>query len=177
METNTKESKNTYQPKNGDFVKLISGYDAYEIIFRCIANDEICNYAILDLRHSGSVSYTNNWLPNKFDIFPSDGSSIINALRNEGKTWNANLKRFEDYNIPRIGDKCIFWNDYSSVIVVDTFTKDSYYNNPYSIRENKYLWEAAGLCFENCVKYSNKKLIEIANRNYNKNKKYEYGNK
>jgi len=168
METNTKESKNTYQPKNGDFVKLISGYDAYEIIFRCIANDEICNYAILDLRHSGSVSYTNNWLPNKFDIFPSDGSSIINALRNEGKTWNANLKRFEDYNIPRIGDKCIFWNDYDKSIVIDVFSEASYYNNDDSIWTSEYFWRANGMYFQNCVKYSNKKLIEIANRNYNK---------
>lgn len=169
METNRKEDEKSFQPQNGDFVRLISARDAYEIIFRCIANDQICNYAILDLHNDGSISYTNNWIPNKFAMFPSDGSYIINALKKEGKKWNTNLKRFEDYKTPHIGDKCIFWNNYDKSIVIDVFSKESYYNNDDSIWTSEYFWRANGMYFQNCVKYSNKKLIEIANKLSNDN--------
>jgi len=157
------KAKNNFQPKDGDFVKLISGCDAYEIIFRCIANNQICNYAIVDMNNDYSLSYTDNWLPSKFDMFPSDGSCIITALKHNGKRWNADKKRFEDYDTPRIGDKCIFWNNDSKAIVIDTFKKESEHD---SFGKSRYLWKAEGMFFQNCVKYSNNKLIDIANKLY-----------
>lgn len=92
------KTKNNFQPKDGDFVKLISEKFEDEIIFKCIDNMKIWYYAITDLKHDCSW-LAMNWSPDEYEILPSDGSHILAALKKAGKRWNAEKKCIENDDI------------------------------------------------------------------------------
>jgi hypothetical protein len=162
----TKDDKDVFRPKEGDFVKLISDDSEYEIIFNRIDNGKIWYYAIVRLNNNWAKSYID-CVPNKFEMLPSDGRNIIAVLKNAGKRWNADKKRIENDDAPQIGDKCIFWSDWSDIVVVGRL--DEFLNPPKRIpRCFVFFYKTDDMCFQNCVKYSDEKLIEVANRNFNK---------
>ncbi len=158
----TNEDNKEFQPKDGDFVKLISGKREYEAIFKCLNNNQIWHYAIVNLRYDWSWLSTD-WSSNKFDILSSDGSYILEALKKAGKRWNAEKKCIEDDDTPNIGDKCIFWNDDSGDVRIGRL---EYIEEICRVSSNikPYMFKSGGVYFQNCIKYSDNKLIEIANK-------------
>jgi hypothetical protein len=162
----TKEGRSIFRPKEGNFVKLISEKSEYEIIFDCVYEQFIWYYAMVDLKNDSSLLYTN-WIAGEFEMIHSDGSHILAALKKNGKRWNAEKKCIENDDTPQIGDKCIFWSDWSDIVVVGRL--DEFLNPPKRIpRCFVFFYKTDDMCFQNCVKYSDEKLIEVANRNFNK---------
>lgn len=162
----TKDDKDVFRPKEGDFVKLISDDSEYEIIFNRIDNGKIWYYAIVRLNNNWAKSYID-CVPDKFEMLPSDGRNIIAVLKNAGKRWNADKKRIENDDAPQIGDKCIFWSDWSDVVLVGKL-EELLKQDPYMPDDMQCIYKTGDFAFQNCVKYSDDKLIKIANRNFNK---------
>ncbi len=73
----------------------------------------------------------------------------------------------EESDEPKVGDKCIFWNDNSKIFAIDTLKKGD--ENIVSYNDGrKFLWVVNNNYFKNCTKYSDKKLIEIVNKLWQK---------
>lgn len=73
----------------------------------------------------------------------------------------------EESDDPKVGDKCIFWNDNSKIFAIDTLKKGD--ENIVSYNDGrKFLWVVNNNYFKNCTKYSDKKLIEIVNKLWQK---------
>jgi len=162
METNKKEDEKSFQPQNGDFVRLISGKLEYEAIFKCLNNNQIWSYAIISLNNDWYRFYTD-WSANEFEILHSDGSHVLAALKKAGKKWNAEKKCIEDDDTLQVGDKCIFWDDDSPDVRIGCL-EDINKRCLFSSDMKPHMFKTDGVYFQNCVKYSNEKLIEIANK-------------
>jgi hypothetical protein len=162
----TKEGRSIFRPKEGNFVKLISEKSEYEIIFDCVYEQFIWYYAMVDLKNDSSLLYTN-WIAGEFEMIHSDGSHILAALKKNGKRWNAEKKCIENDDTPQIGNKCIFWCDWSNVVLVGKL-EELLKQDPYMPDDMQCIYKTGDFAFQNCVKYSDDKLIKIANRNFNK---------
>ena len=118
METNKKEDEKSFQPQNGDFVRLISGKLEYEAIFKCLNNNQIWSYAIISLNNDWYRFYTD-WSANEFEILHSDGSHVLAALKKAGKKWNAEKKWVKVHYLPF---SPVYWRLFPAVSVLSTET-------------------------------------------------------
>lgn len=92
--------------KDGDFVRMIFGGYEYEIIFKCIGEKgRIWHYALTCIDGYTSLIPYTDWSTGDADMFPSNGSHILGALKEAGKRWNPDKKCIEDVDAPKIGDK------------------------------------------------------------------------
>ena len=71
--------------------------------------------------------------------------------------WVTLLKELE--TPIKVGDKCIFWNDNPELVVVGRLDKIKLDKD----LENPSFYQTGYLLFQNCEKYSEKRLTEIAN--------------
>jgi len=74
----------------------------------------------------------------------------------------------EESDEPKVGDKCIFWNDDSGDVRIGRL---EYIEEICRVSSNikPYMFKSGGVYFQNCIKYSDNKLIEIANKLSNDN--------
>ena len=93
------------------------------------------------------------------------------TLTDEGMTvkqsvlpkWHGEPIIVEESDEPKVGDMCIFWCDWSNHIVVGRLDE---LLNVVTDKQDciKCLYRIGDFAFQNCVKYSDEKLIEIANK-------------
>lgn len=149
-----------FEPKDGDVV-----YREYEPtsgieIHKEYINDRIYCHAFLS--QNGFVETLLGWSL-KSDLIKERAATeeekkqLFDAIAEEGKRWNAERKCIEDDDTPKIGDKCIFWDDDCDFVRVDILG---------AINEGKSYpyWTAKEVCYEQCIKYSDEKLIEMMNK-------------
>lgn len=106
-------AKEEYQFKNGDFIYTRCYGVNYVGIFK--ESDEggfISEHAYAHVS-SGDIEYPKRSASvTSIRLATEDEKRLLlEALHKERKIWNAETKQIEDDKEPKIGDKCVFWDD------------------------------------------------------------------
>lgn len=143
------EVKEAPKFKDGDFVVYVDNWGDKSIsIFHKIDYDGDvvihCRLKANFLSIDWIREFYKGMIPSIRLADESEKQLLLDALRKERKIWNQETLQIEEDKYPRIGDKCVFWNEgYMDVVVSNLYDLD--------VEASQYNTDESGP-YENCVR-------------------------